>query len=153
MTVLHPDGALPTSWMLPAQPDPAFDRLAEVARRHLDVPIVLVSLVSRSGQVYPGAAGLPPDLEADRFSPLTDSFCRYVVASRSVLVVEDVRLRELLAGSPASGVLDIVAYAGFPLVDETGTVVGALAAIDDEPRVWTERELRAAREHVRQAHG
>jgi serine phosphatase RsbU (regulator of sigma subunit) len=169
MTVQHPDEALPTSWMLPAQPDPAFDRLAQVARRHLDVPIVLVSLVSRSGQVHPGAAGLPPELEADRFSLLTDSFCRHVVASRSVLVVEEVRLMELLAGSPASGVLDIVAYAGFPLVDETGTVVGALAAIDHEPRVWTERELallgdladacsaelrlRGEREHVRRAHG
>jgi serine phosphatase RsbU (regulator of sigma subunit) len=169
MTALHPDDALPAPWGLPAQPDPAFDRIAQIARRHLDVPLVLVSLVSRSGQVYPGAAGLPPNLEADRFSPLTDSFCRYVVASRSVLVVEDVRLRELLAGSPASGVLDIVAYAGFPLVDETGTVVGALAAIDHEPRVWTERELallgdladacsselrlRSEREHVRQAHG
>ncbi|PVU83233.1 serine/threonine protein phosphatase [Cellulomonas sp. WB94] len=169
MTVLHPDEALPTSWLLPAQPDPAFDRLAQIARRHLDVPLVLVSLVSRSGQVYPGAAGLPAGLDADRFSPLTDSFCRHVVASRSALVVEEVRLVELLADAPARGALDIVAYAGFPLVDETGTVVGALAAIDREPRVWDERELallrdlaeacsselrlRGEREQVRQEHG
>ncbi|HEX5332591.1 MAG TPA: GAF domain-containing SpoIIE family protein phosphatase [Cellulomonas sp.] len=168
MTVLHPDEALPTSWMLPARPDAAFDRLAQIAQRHLGVPLVLVALVSRSGQIYPGAAGLPAELDADRFSPLTDSFCRHVVASRSMLVIEEVRRAELLADGPANGTLGIVAYAGFPLVDETGTVVGALAAVDHEPRVWDERELallrdiadscsselrlRGEREQVRQAH-
>ncbi|HEX7804574.1 MAG TPA: GAF domain-containing SpoIIE family protein phosphatase [Cellulomonas sp.] len=169
MTALHPDEALPVSWMLPARPDPAFDRLAQIAQRHLDVPLVLVSLVSRSGQVYPGAAGLPPQLEVDRFSPLADSFCRHVVASRSMLVIDEASLAELLVDGPASGALDIAAYAGFPLTDEDGTVVGALAAIDREPRAWDERELallrdladacsselqlRGEREQVRRAHG
>ena len=169
MTALHPDEALPVSWMLPARPDPAFDRLAQIAQRHLDVPLVLVSLVSRSGQVYPGAAGLPPQLEVDRFSPLADSFCRHVVASRSMLVIDEASLAELLVDGPASGALDIAAYAGFPLTDEDGTVVGALAAIDREPRAWDERELallrdladacsselqlRGEREQVRRDHG
>ncbi|MGV8979176.1 MAG: GAF domain-containing SpoIIE family protein phosphatase [Cellulomonas sp.] len=168
MSVLPPAAALPSSWRLPARSDPGFDRLAQTAQRHLGVAIVLVTLVSRSGQVHPGAAGLPPELDASRFSPLTTSLCWHVVTSRSELVVQDVRVMEPLAGSPVSGGLDIVAYAGFPLVDESGVVVGALAAIDHEPRAWTERDLallhdlagacsaglgvRVDREHVRQAH-
>jgi len=169
MTALHPDQALPVSWLLPAQPDPAFDRLARIAQRDLGVPLVLVSLVSRSGQVYPGAAGLPPDLDASRFSPSTDLFSRHVVASRSALVIEDVRRAEPADSRAASGAHGIVAYAGFPVADETGTVVGVVAVIDREPRVWDTRELallqdiadscstelrlRGEREQARRAHG
>ena len=94
MTLMHLADLLPASSMLPAGPDPAFDRLAQLAKRHLDVPLVLVSLVSQTGQIYPGAAGLPPDIEATRFTPLSHSFCRYVVAGSDVASMRTVAVRD-----------------------------------------------------------
>jgi serine phosphatase RsbU (regulator of sigma subunit) len=168
MTVRQPENPLPLASMPSARPDPAFDRLAQMAQRYLDIPVVLVALVSRSGQVFPGAAGLPPELDTTRCAPTTHLFARHVVGSGAELVVEDARLEGLADDDTWVIGLDVVAYAGFPLVDETDSVVGSLCAINHEPHAWTARELallrdlaaacsselrlRGEREHARQAH-
>src|SRR5579875_419034 len=46
--------------------------------------------------------------------------------------------RQYFAGEAELGVF---AYAGMPLADPDGTVLGSLCVIDDKPRVWTEAEL------------
>jgi serine phosphatase RsbU (regulator of sigma subunit) len=141
LTQPYPAALLPGSTLLPARPDESFERLARLAQRHLGVPVALVSLVSQDGQVYPGAAGLPPDIDASRYTPLTHSFCKYVVADASPLVVDDARRVALLRDNPAIPELDVIAYAGFPLTDDTDAVVGSMCVIDHVPRRWTDVEL------------
>lgn len=141
MTQLYPAALLPGSALLPARRDESFERFARVAQRHLGVPLALVSLVSQEGQVYPGAAGLPPDIDESRHTPLTHSFCKYVVADRSPLIVDDARRVALLKDNPAIPELDVIAYAGYPLLDDTNAVVGSMCVIDHVPRRWTADEL------------
>lgn len=136
---------LPATWPLPARPDPAFDRFARLVRSGLEVPIGLVSLVSREGQAVPGAAGLPVGQEDERRHDLRHSICRSVVRARRTVVHPDVRLVPELDGVPAPG-LGVVAYLGTPLHDATGRVVGALFALDTQPRDWADDEVAVLEE-------
>lgn len=128
---------------LPARPDPAFDRIARLVQAQLHVPVSLVTLVSRSEQVFPGALGLAEPWQSQRRTPLTHSVCQHVVLARHTLMLDDVRTVPALAGNLAAPELGVVAYAGAPLVDADGAVVGSLCAIDTEPRAWSDAERRA----------
>jgi GAF domain-containing protein len=126
---------------LGADADPRLQTVAERVHRRLGVPIALVSLVGPDRQVFPGMTGLPEPWATSRSSSLDHSFCRYVVASAEPLIVSDARADPLLGGGPAVAELGAVAYAGIPLTDESGNVLGALCAIDTAPRRWTAAEL------------
>ncbi|MCO7220071.1 SpoIIE family protein phosphatase [Klenkia sp. PcliD-1-E] len=126
---------------MPAVGDPALDRFARIVRDALAVPTALVSLVSRHEQVLPGAVGLPEPWQTTRSTPLTHSVCQHVVQHGEPLVLTDVRDRPDLIDAAAAADLRMVAYAGYPLVDAHGTVLGSLCAIDPRPRTWSSREL------------
>ncbi len=138
-------GGLPAQ--LPAvaapAPDPGFERFARLVRRLLDAPVALVSFVDEEEQVLPGAVGLPEPWSVTRRTPLTHSFCQHVVRSGAPLLVEDARITPLVWESLAITDLGVIAYAGVPLVDERGEVVGSLCAIDHRPRRWTPQEVAA----------
>ncbi|WP_181784708.1 GAF domain-containing protein, partial [Pseudonocardia pini] len=123
-------------------PDPELDHLAAWVRRALGVPVSLVSLVQADRQVWPGRSGLAEPWATARSSPLSHSFCGHVVESGSPLAVTDARTEPLLRDSAAIPVLGMVAYAGVPVTDAAGQVLGTLCAIDTAPRRWTEDELQ-----------
>jgi serine phosphatase RsbU (regulator of sigma subunit) len=139
-TALTPT-ALPLMTPVPATPDEAYERFVRLVRSQLGVPVALVSLVSATEQVFPGAAGLPEPWQTTRRTPLSHSFCRHVVTSARPLVIEDARVHPLVADNLAVSELHVVAYAGMPLVDADGRVIGSLCAIDSRPRRWTGEDL------------
>jgi PAS domain S-box-containing protein len=134
-------GSLPASTALPAASDPAFERFARLVRRQLGVPVSLVTLVSADQQVFPGALGLPEPWQSNRCTPLSHSFCQHVVRSGEPLVISDARTDPLVADNLAIPDLHVIAYAGIPLTDADGVVVGSLCAIDSQPRTWTDEDL------------
>ncbi|WP_246078489.1 SpoIIE family protein phosphatase [Modestobacter excelsi] len=121
--------------------DPSFERFARLVRRQLDVPVALVTFVSAEEQVLPGALGLPEPWQSTRRTPLTHSFCQHVVLSAQPLVITDARTHPLVRDNLAIPDLGVVAYAGMPLTDADGAVVGSLCAIDSRPRTWTQDDL------------
>ncbi|MFC6287430.1 ATP-binding protein [Nocardioides sp. GCM10027113] len=122
--------------------DRSFDHYARLVCRLLQVPTALVSIVETHRQVFPGAVGLAERFAATRETPLSYSFCKHVVGDQQPLIVPDARCDTRLADSPAVSELDVIAYAGWPLRDGTGRVVGSLCAIDSEPRAWTDEDLQ-----------
>jgi two-component sensor histidine kinase/PAS domain-containing protein len=72
--------------------------------------------------------------------PLTHSFCQYVVSHEQPLRVPDAHLHPVLKSNLAIPDLGVVAYLGVPLRLPGGEIIGAVAAIDGEPREWTEEE-------------
>ncbi|WP_433832885.1 GAF domain-containing SpoIIE family protein phosphatase [Actinoplanes sp. CA-015351] len=126
---------------LDAKPDPAFDRFASIVQRTLGVPVALVSLVDDAQQVFPGACGLAEPWQQQRWTPLSHSFCQHVVTSAEPLVITDARTDPRAAGNLAVTELGVVGYAGMPLTDADGYVLGSLCAIDTSPRQWTTDEL------------
>ncbi len=119
----------------------SFDHYARLVRRSLDVPTALVSIVETYRQVFPGALGLPDPWQKERETPLSHSFCKYVVADERPLVIEDARQDERLADNLAISDLGVIAYAGWPITNSHGEVIGSLCAIDSKPRTWTELDL------------
>jgi signal transduction histidine kinase len=136
---------LQQSALLDSPPEEAFDRLTRLASRLLKVPISLVSLVDKDRQFFKSAIGLPDDLNADRQTPLSHSFCRHVVDSGQPLIVTDARVHPALKDNPIIPV-GVVAYAGFPLVTGDGVVLGSFCAIDSAPREWSEDQLEILRD-------
>ncbi|WP_197537337.1 SpoIIE family protein phosphatase [Modestobacter italicus] len=126
---------------MPAAPDPAFERFARLVRRQLGVPVSLVTLVSTDEQVFPGAIGLPEPWQSTRCTPLSHSFCQHVVRSGEPLIISDARTNPLVADNLAIPDLHVIAYAGIPLTDTDGAVVGSLCAIDNQPRTWTDEDF------------
>ena len=126
---------------LGAQADPQMQAIAERVHRCLGVPVALVSLVGEDRQVFPGMTGLPEPWASSRSTPLQHSFCRHVVTANEPLIVSDARQHPLLQDGPAVDELGAVAYAGMPLTDEAGNVLGSLRAIDRAPRQWTAAQL------------
>jgi GAF domain-containing protein len=133
--------ALPLAVPLPAAADPRFDHIAALVQRLLGVSAAAVSLVSVAEQVIPGLAGLAEPVASERCVTLDDSFCRHVVVAAEPLVIEDARGVPVLATIPPVTSGGVIAYAGVPLTDEDGTVVGSLCAVDDRPHAWTDRDL------------
>jgi signal transduction histidine kinase len=119
----------------------SLDRYARITARALRAPVSLVSLVSESRQVFAGAHGLQPPWRHRRETPLSHSFCQHVVMQRSPLVVDDARNDPRVCDNLAIRDLNVAAYAGVPLCDPEGKVLGSLCVIDDRPREWTPEEL------------
>jgi GAF domain-containing protein len=129
---------------IPAVED--FDRVTRMAAELLDVPVVLVTLVDSERQFFLSCVGLGRPLSEERETPLSHSFCQYVVAGEEPLVIADAREVPWLRDNRAIADLGVIAYAGFPLRTGDGQPIGSFCAIDDEPREWSERELDLLRD-------
>ena len=135
--------ALQRSGLLDARPSDTFDRLTNLATQLLGVPIALVSLVDDNRQFFVSCPGLGEPWATARETPLSHSFCQYVVATGEPLVVEDARDVDYLRSNLAIRDLNVIAYAGVPLRLATGEILGSFCAIENHPRSWTPAELEA----------
>ncbi|KQT60568.1 MULTISPECIES: sensor histidine kinase [unclassified Aureimonas] len=118
----------------------AFDRVTNLVARLLRAPVALVTILDRDRQFFKGEIGLPEPWHSRRETPLTHSFCQYVVRTEAPLVVADARSHPLVCDNLAIGDLGVEAYIGHPIRRADGVVIGSLCAIDVVPRTWTEEE-------------
>jgi hypothetical protein len=134
--------ALERANLLDTPPEEPFDRLARFTADLLNVPIVVMSIVDRQRQFFKAQVGLPEPANTTRQTPLTHSFCQWVVTADGELVVEDARCHALLAANQATVEGGIVAYAGVPLRADEDETIGSFCAVDLRPRRWDPKELR-----------
>ncbi|MGV9656991.1 GAF domain-containing SpoIIE family protein phosphatase [Streptomyces koyangensis] len=118
--------------------DEGMDRFARIAARLADVPVALVSVAGAEHHSFPGMTGLEAPLSELRRTGLC---AEVVLAGR--LIVRDARTDPRTKGLPMVEELSVAGYAGLPLVDDDGVVLGSLCAIDRQPREWTDREVEA----------
>lgn len=144
--------ALARSGLLDSPVEEAFDRATRLATRVIDAPIALVSIVDAGRQFFKSAVGLPEPWATQRETPLSHSFCQYVVTSGELLDVSDARQDELLRGNLAIRDLGVIAYLGAPLTDHEGHVLGSFCVIDKRSRQWTDDEHEALRDIAGQVH-
>jgi diguanylate cyclase (GGDEF)-like protein/PAS domain S-box-containing protein len=141
----HPDDrrlrVLEATELLDSGPEPAFDRLTRLAAHVLGAPVALVSFVDDRRQFFKSALGLAEPWATRRETPLSHSFCQHVVAARAPLVVSDAREDPRLRQNLAIRDLDVVAYAGVPIVVD-GEAIGAFCVIDKGPRRWPADHVR-----------
>ena len=119
----------------------ALDRLTRIARRLVDAPVALISMVGSDFQFFKSSQGLGDLLPEGRRTPLSHSFCQHVVASGQPFIVPDAREHPLVKNNLAIDELNVEAYVGIPLELPDGFVMGSLCAIDTKPRCWSDDDV------------
>jgi PAS domain S-box-containing protein len=129
--------ALRRTNLLDTPPEAVFDRLARLAARLLGTPVALLSLIDRDRQFFKACFGVPEPWASARENPVSQSICRYVLATGQPLVIRDVRWDPLGSDNPFMAELGAIAYLGIPLVLSSGHIVGSFCVADRRPRDWT----------------
>lgn len=138
--------ALRRTGMMDSGPDEELDIVTRLAARLVGTPVALVSLVDERRQFFKSQVGLPEPWNQRRQTPLSHSFCQWVVSSDEEVVVADARNHEVLRKNGAVDDLGVIAYAGVPLSALTGETIGSFCAIDGKPRSWAAEELATLRD-------
>jgi len=118
-----------------------FDNLTHLATRLLGAPVSLISLVDGNRQWFKSIVGLPDPWASRRQTPLSHSFCQYVVTSQKPLIITDARKVDFLKDNLAIPDLNVIGYLGMPLTTTDGHTLGSLCVIDSQPRDWTQDEV------------
>ncbi|MDH3732392.1 MAG: response regulator [Gemmatimonadota bacterium] len=132
--------ALDATGLLDAEVDPDLDWLTTIAAGTLGVPVALLSLVDRDRQFFATHVGLPEPWATARQTPLSHSFCQWVVSGREPVMVEDARQHPVLKHNLAVRDIGVIAYAGVPMATASGQHIGSFCGIDTRPRVWSDRD-------------
>jgi CheY-like chemotaxis protein len=121
--------------------DPLLHRLTGIAAALLPAPVSFVSLVDAQRQLFAGRTAVATSkLAAATNTDLTHSFCQWAVSAMEPLVVSDSRTHPVLRHNRAVEELDVIAYAGVPLL-VWGQPIGTVCAVDAQPREWTAGDL------------
>lgn len=137
--------ALRESGVLDASLRGMFDSAARRAADIFDVPMAMITLVDEQWQYTHGdsaQAGREDAGEPERGPDRGSSMCGHVVAGGAAIVVPDVQRDPRFAGNPALIDNAIRFYAGAPLKDAEGHVLGALCLLDKQPRTMSLRDAK-----------
>ena len=133
VAALHASGALHSD-ALAALCQGTVRRAADI----FDVPTAMVSLVDAATQHVHCVHGV----HVGGDMPRALSLCGHVVAGGGPLVVPDLARDARFAGNPLLRERALRFYAGAPLRDGAGHVLGTLCLMDAAPRSFDEREAR-----------
>jgi PAS domain S-box-containing protein len=128
--------ALQNTGLLETPPEERFDAITRLVAQVIGAPTAVISLVAEERQFFKSVfpkGGLP----AHGWNSLRATFCEDVVRTGAPVVVSD-----WAAEPPSEGRESKPgAYIGVPLVNDQGSVLGTLCAMDGEPRAWTPRDV------------
>ncbi|NTV64776.1 MAG: GAF domain-containing protein, partial [Oscillochloris sp.] len=122
--------------------DVAFDRLAKLAARLLDVPIALVTLVAGDQLYLPGIYGLGEPWLSQRAVPLEQALCRHVVTACEPVAFENLVMAPLDEHALLS-MIGAHAYIGVPLRRSNGKGLGTICVFDQRTRRWNTDDISA----------
>ena len=117
----------------------SFDRVARLAAMILGTSLASVTIArwrSPPGRSCRGAADT-----TGQQSPLERSLLQFVIESQKKLVIDDTRIGLPPSARSRPGPAGVSAWAGFPVRDPLGNVVGALCVADHLPRHWSAEEV------------
>lgn len=121
-----------------------YDRMTTLASKIVGSPVAMMSMVAADFQFFKSHTGLPEPWRSHRQTPLSDAFCKHVVATKQPLVVTDAREVDFLKDNGGIPNLNIIGYLGIPvdiqMSGETRTL-GSFCVIDNKPRQWSETEI------------
>ncbi|GAA4975307.1 hypothetical protein GCM10023225_15520 [Kineococcus glutinatus] len=127
--------------------DPILRELTAVAARVIDVPVAMVTLIGKTEQHMLAPVG------TDSFSMAReDTFCHHVVNESDLIQVPDTTADVRFKGIPIvkSGP-HIRFYAGAPITDAAGHVLGTVCVLDQRPRTLSAVEADVLRGLARAA--
>ena len=123
--------------VLDTEPEAPFDKITNLVKMLLSVPMSAVSLVDTNRQWFKSKQGLDV-CETSR----DISFCTHAIQSREPMLVPDATQDARFADNPlVKGPPGIRSYAGVPLKTPDGYNVGSLCALDTVPREFERGQI------------
>jgi GAF domain-containing protein len=117
------------------------DRIATSSANRLHTPISTVSILLDSAQFIIGRHGLPDSGGAVQGTPAEWALCTHTVLTGSPYCITDSRIDPLHADNPLFTMIGLRSYAGVPLRNAGGQVLGAHCVIDTTPRPFSEDDI------------
>ncbi|KRF36942.1 hypothetical protein ASG94_06010 [Nocardioides sp. Soil805] len=118
------------------QRDDRFDRITRLAARIFDASWAGITVLDGDQAWFPSAQGFDIPL-----MPREDTFCSRTTSNARLTVVPDATLDPDYAGLPAVVNDGIRFYAGVPMTDTLGNVIGVFCVYDHSPRTMPGRDL------------
>ena len=110
-----------------------FERITRIARRALHAPVATISLLNDDKQWFKSSAGWGVSE-----IPRADAICRLTVEENRLLTISDTQKDPRVATSKVvTQAPRFRAYAGYPLADEHGAVMGTFCVFDLQPREFS----------------
>ena len=120
---------------------PLYQEQIQQARSAFDTAYAQISWVDSDWVYTPASSLLPPDEQtAEAGVPREHTVCQYLIQQNSALVIEDTK-RDPRFAEQQEFDQRVRFYAGVPLRDEDGMVLGSLCVMDDKPRQISEEDL------------
>lgn len=132
--------------ILDSAPEQTYDDITKLASLICGTPISLISFVDKNRQWFKSEQGL-----GSRQTRREDSFCAHTIPAGETLVVNDAAQDERFRSNPL--VLEdphIRFYAGAPIIEKNGHVLGTVCVIDEVPRTLSSDQLEALEALARQ---
>lgn len=120
----------------------ALDRLAELAAIVMDTPIGIVNLVDTQQHLV-GLVGLGEPFATSRLASIDTGFCPVTLFTGKPLYIEDAAEDPAFVDHSGHVDLGFSAYAGTPLRDADGNLIGTLCAVDIRPHRWRRVDRQA----------
>ena len=130
--------AVASTGLVDTELEEVFDRLTRLAAVVLGVRWAFVTLVDDRRSFWKSCFGTGAVEIADRANPVEESFCQYVVASGTALLIDDARLDPRTSTNASIEKMGVLAWAGAPVVSASGQVLGTFCVVDSRPRSWTD---------------
>jgi len=108
--------------------------IVKLATKIYQAPIALITLMGEDQQLIKIKAGTNVESNSRE-----DSFCKYLVGAKEVLVVPDATKDERFRNNPAvRGACNVRFYAGAPLISASGDHLGSLCVFDHKVHEFSE---------------
>jgi GAF domain-containing protein len=105
----------------------------------MDAPYAFVTIVDDTRSFWKSSFG---DVGGARQNAVGDSFCQYVIEVDGPLLIDDARIDPRSASNPSIDSMGVVAWAGHPIRDSDGEVLGTFCVVDTRVREWTPADGR-----------
>jgi sigma-B regulation protein RsbU (phosphoserine phosphatase) len=122
--------------VLDGGPNERLDRITRLARTIFGVPLSSVTILDGDRAFFPSAQGFE-----SREAPREDTFCDHTTSAAAPVIVEDAVLDSRFRDLAPVTRDHIRFYAGEPLRDPVGNVLGTFCLFDTEPRSLSDDEV------------
>ncbi|TZG31254.1 helix-turn-helix domain-containing protein [Agrobacterium sp. B1(2019)] len=131
--------AVTGSALVGSEPELGFDRLVRLAAHATNAPIAMFTLITEAEQWFKSRLGF------DGVSTPRDwAFCNETLIANEFTILEDLSKRENLVDNPTlSEPYGFRFYAGAPVRDPLGFILGSICVIDVVPRTLSDPEREA----------
>ncbi|WP_433794813.1 GAF domain-containing protein [Actinoplanes sp. CA-252034] len=125
--------------------DPTLQAQLDAVAAHtaglLHAPVSMVSVVLDSSQFIIGQHGVPGWISEVQGTPAEWALCSHTVLAGEPYCIADGTTDPVHADNPLLAMTPIRSYAGVPLTDDSGHILGAHCVIDTKPRTFTDGDI------------